>query len=752
MKKWLGERAAVLFACALPSLISAHPEYMLAIPNGDKVIDPSGNPWPGVGHERSSGGGKLSPFGLDFREAGYRWTQELCQKDSDCDGLSNGEELGDPLCQWSEDSGELPQFDVGITHPGIADVERSTAASSSGPGASVAMKMDTFTCANFTEDDLPSDYTSTSFIMPSYEVPSERTTYTKYAMKVDDGEDMYAVRFDPVIDQPELVHHILLYNCDYKPDDFLEPNTEASMPCTNLVFAWAVGGASFCLPPKLGFEFVAESPWYLIDVHYDNPNSISGVKDKSGIKVTRFPKPSVANEGYQSASYLWVGAGLDTVRIPPRREVYEVTAECKFDNISDEGITVFSYFLHGHQIARKIWTEVKRPKFECPSLCTNNPVCEKCFMQDGCCGSRDENICFGEGKCCDRCVACEACERCYEKTSCNPGGSLDTTSSSSSSFDLGCNTRYDFDLQETVPLQEFQKVYADDVLTTHCVYDSSERTSMTYGGDATEDEMCIAFYLFYPSPPPSAASSAICLTEDTKLNAGDGDGAHTCNVPGQVGYDDSLCRDSGSFQKYNKFGDLSTWLQVHVITMYIAWGFMFPLGVLIPMSFREAFQDETKWFQLHRALQSLGLVLLLIGCSVAFANVSLHFSGSHQKVGLALFILALFQPLNAFCRPSREVDPDGLIPAYRRLWEIMHKNVGRITIVMGWANVILGAKLIEEFYGTAPKMTSALMGVQGVTIVALSLVAIWRYMKRTETKSDDEIVESSRDLDVKQMS
>lgn len=746
MKNWLGERAAVLFACALPSLISAHPRFMNAIPNGEKVIDPSGNLWPGVGHERSSGGGTLNPFGLDFKEAGYRWTQELCRKDSDCDGLSNGEELGDPLCQWSEESVELPQFDVGITHPGIADLERSTAAASSS-GAS--MNMDT--CANFTEDhDLPSDYISTSFVMPSYEVPSERTTYTKYAMKVDDGEDMYAVRFDPVIDQPELVHHILLYNCDYEPDEFLEPNTEGSMPCTNLVFAWAVGGASFCLPPTLGFEFVAESPWYLIDVHYDNPNGISGVKDKSGIQVTRFPKSSVAaNEGYQSASYLWVGAELDTVRVPPRREVYEVTAECSFDNIPDEGITVFSYFLHGHHIARKIWTEVKRPKFECPSLCTNNPVCEKCFTEEGCCGSRDENICFGEGRCCDQCVECEACERCYEKTSCNPNGSLDTSSSSSSSsFDLGCNTRYDFDLQETVPLQEFQKVYADDILTTHCVYDSSERTSMTYGGDATEDEMCIAFYLFYPSPPPSAAESAVCLTGDTKLNAGDG--AHTCNVPGQVGYDDSLCRDS--FQKYTKFGDLRTWLQVHVITMYIAWGFMFPLGVLIPMSFREAFQDESKWFHLHRALQLLGLVLLLVGCSVAFANVPLHFSGSHQRLGLALFILALFQPLNAFCRPSRRVDSDGLIPTFRRSWEIMHKNVGRITIVMGWANVILGAKLIVEWYGTAPKMASALMGVQGVIIVALSLVAIWRYIKRTGPNSDDEIVDPSLDLDVKQMS
>eukprot|EP01083_Nonionella_stella_P112488 330982_1 len=80
------------------------------------------------------------------------------------------------------------------------------------------------------------------------------------------------------------------------------------MPCTNLVFAWQVGaGAPICLPPTIGFELKAESPWYLIDVHYDNPNGISGMKDNLGIQVTRFTKASVIDQGFQSASYLWLG-------------------------------------------------------------------------------------------------------------------------------------------------------------------------------------------------------------------------------------------------------------------------------------------------------------------------------------------------------------------------------------------------------------------------------------------------------------
>lgn len=37
--------------------------------------------------------------------------------DSDGDGLSNGEELGDPQCDWQK--GNTPHRTVNITHPGM---------------------------------------------------------------------------------------------------------------------------------------------------------------------------------------------------------------------------------------------------------------------------------------------------------------------------------------------------------------------------------------------------------------------------------------------------------------------------------------------------------------------------------------------------------------------------------------------------------------------------------------------------------
>lgn len=44
------------------------------------------------------------------------WSESLCRMDSDGDGKSNGEELGDPNCVWRE--GDIPQYVKGVTHPG----------------------------------------------------------------------------------------------------------------------------------------------------------------------------------------------------------------------------------------------------------------------------------------------------------------------------------------------------------------------------------------------------------------------------------------------------------------------------------------------------------------------------------------------------------------------------------------------------------------------------------------------------------
>ena len=91
----------------------AHQRYQAKIPNGNNVQD-----WPAVGHvsAKANPNGRNS-FGKDFSAAGNTWTINLCKMDSDNDGQTNGQELGDPDCVWNP--GATPFRVTGITNPGI---------------------------------------------------------------------------------------------------------------------------------------------------------------------------------------------------------------------------------------------------------------------------------------------------------------------------------------------------------------------------------------------------------------------------------------------------------------------------------------------------------------------------------------------------------------------------------------------------------------------------------------------------------
>ncbi|XP_012940561.1 temptin-like isoform X2 [Aplysia californica] len=88
-----------LAAAMLCTLTSALPEFIDEIPNGMRVPNPCGSsnvPFFTVGHQDMSGGGALNAFGQDFLDAGNKRSEELCRKDSNGDGRTNGQELGDP--------------------------------------------------------------------------------------------------------------------------------------------------------------------------------------------------------------------------------------------------------------------------------------------------------------------------------------------------------------------------------------------------------------------------------------------------------------------------------------------------------------------------------------------------------------------------------------------------------------------------------------------------------------------------------
>jgi len=396
--------------------------YQSNIPNGNNVyVD--GEHWPGVGHLRSMGGGERNPFGKDFSQAGRQWTKALCELDSDGDGKTNGAELGDPQCIWKK--GDIPQFDKGITHPGFEN-----------PGAVLSKD----TCENFV---LPSGAKSSNLIMNNYAVLPVDTSYIKKAFTFP--EEGNIVRIDIVVDQPAVVHHIILYKCSKDVSDIYGTPAEGPMPCDDVVYAWAVGGKDYCFPNDLSIYISANDPYLAMEIHYDNPTKSSSYVDSSGLKIHYVPGNTLT-----PATWLWVGAEIPQISIPKGEKNYLITAECDLSEFvrgnnkaQGQSVKLFASVLHGHKLAKQIWVTLERKN--------------------------------------------------------QPGYKAD----------VACNTNYDFDLQEMVPMGTDIEITTNDKLTIHCVYDSSKANATTVGGDATYEEMCIGLFMFYPEIP--GVGSVKCL-------------------------------------------------------------------------------------------------------------------------------------------------------------------------------------------------------------------------------------------------
>eukprot|EP00612_Vaucheria_litorea_P002746 CAMPEP_0171458840 /NCGR_PEP_ID=MMETSP0945-20130129/4361_1 /TAXON_ID=109269 /ORGANISM="Vaucheria litorea, Strain CCMP2940" /LENGTH=213 /DNA_ID=CAMNT_0011984735 /DNA_START=78 /DNA_END=719 /DNA_ORIENTATION=+ len=94
-------------------------EHVAAVPrDNDKV--PNGNMYgSALGHTQPLNDDDLNAFGEDYENAGRTWTTALCQADSDNDGRTNGEELGDPDCVWTR--GGTPSRTDNLSDPSVPD-------------------------------------------------------------------------------------------------------------------------------------------------------------------------------------------------------------------------------------------------------------------------------------------------------------------------------------------------------------------------------------------------------------------------------------------------------------------------------------------------------------------------------------------------------------------------------------------------------------------------------------------------------
>ncbi|XP_052776591.1 dopamine beta-hydroxylase-like [Mya arenaria] len=418
-------------------LVCAYPRFKEAIPNGDNVPHPcnASTTWEGVGHTNPAGGGKRNQFGLDFKAAGMLWTEELCRKDSDSDGRTNGEELGDPNCTWRPGVGQQAPTALGITNPGICEPRGSPncdAYNKAFPGTSLDCQQANTRCTALDQKDIQ----KMNINFPMTSVPTEETTY--HCMLVDfPAGDHHLVATTPSVDNVNIVHHMILWGCTFPEDiDMTEINKRKGMVyrcemtpdrhCQQLLGTWTYGHQGDCFKGDAGFRIGRKGTRIAaLQIHYNNPEELTGETDQSGMAIYYTTKLRA-----HDASMFVVGQ--EYLDIPPY----------------SRGVT----FEH-----------------TCPSQCTSEMFKEPIYI------TRAANHMHYLGV----------------------GQSITVYRNGSKVFDLSNDDEYHYDRPTFYHYNPPIKVMPGDEIVTKCNYTSNRNTSASYGA-GTNDEMCYGFITYFP--------------------------------------------------------------------------------------------------------------------------------------------------------------------------------------------------------------------------------------------------------------
>ena len=113
---------------------------------------------------------------------------------------------------------------------------------------------------------------------------------------------------------------------------------------------WAVGSPGEMFPYHVGQPIGGEerAGYFLLQIHYDNPDMDTGVVDNSGLSILytdKLREHDVFNVN--------LGAGVNVQHIiPPNQESFisggRVSAECTLAGLPVKGINVISGALHTH--------------------------------------------------------------------------------------------------------------------------------------------------------------------------------------------------------------------------------------------------------------------------------------------------------------------------------------------------------------------------------------------------------------------
>lgn len=135
------------------------------------------------------------------------------------------------------------------------------------------------------------------------------------------------------------------------------------------------------------------------------------------------------------------------------------------------------------------------------------------------------------------------------------------------------------------------------------------------------------------------------------------------------------------------------WIKVHGWLMCLSMGLLMPVAIILirfSRGYRESgdLKNVRTLVYVHTIIQVVAVLTVICSAAVAVTKFDNSFTYTHERLGLALWILVWLPPLVGLIRPNHGVTT-------RPIWYALHWLVGTGAVILGWYNIYTGLHAYE---------------------------------------------------------
>ena len=192
------------------------------------------------------------------------------------------------------------------------------------------------------DEDFPQDARGLE-IKHSIDLPSDDTTYWCSVHKLPNvfKKKHHALQYEPILTKgnEHLLHHMEVFHCvpedNGNSKDFpiwsgpcgSDEAPEKLQHCKKVLAAWALGAGPFTYPNQAGLQIGGAdfgSLYVMLEVHFNNENLESGVKDNSGMRFIVSQQLRSHDAGIMELGLVYT----DKMAIPPSQHSFPLHGYC----------------------------------------------------------------------------------------------------------------------------------------------------------------------------------------------------------------------------------------------------------------------------------------------------------------------------------------------------------------------------------------------------------------------------------------